>query len=219
MLPPFCAPPAAIVYVMPTEIVRELGAWGEEYEIASGEDVDLVLQGVGQRSRRRVRPARARASTSARARRRGSTTGRRSGRATAAASSTSGWATARCPRLDGCDPSGSRATARPRARWPVGWTATSRCATAKIGGNRRFFAKNGPVRTHRFGVGARRLAPGPAPPARPGRRIASARPRAGSSSSIESRSTVARASASRPRRACRGRCRRVAQTARSARRR
>ena len=75
----------------------ELGAWGEEYEIASGEDVDLVLQGVGQRPRHRLRPAGARG-----ARRQGlgvaaSTTGRRSGRATGGGSSTSGRVT-RCRR-------------------------------------------------------------------------------------------------------------------------
>ena len=41
---PFSAPPAAIVYVAPVERVRELGAWEEEYEIASGEDVDLCFK-------------------------------------------------------------------------------------------------------------------------------------------------------------------------------
>jgi hypothetical protein len=44
VLSPFSAPPAAIVYVMPVEVVRALGAWGEEYEIASGEDVDLAFK-------------------------------------------------------------------------------------------------------------------------------------------------------------------------------
>ncbi len=43
-LPPFSAPPPAIVYVMPAARVRELGAWGEEYEIASGEDLDLCFK-------------------------------------------------------------------------------------------------------------------------------------------------------------------------------
>ena len=43
VLPPFSAPPAAVVYVSPVETVRELGAWSEEYEIASGEDVDLCF--------------------------------------------------------------------------------------------------------------------------------------------------------------------------------
>jgi GT2 family glycosyltransferase len=43
-LPPFSAPPAAVVYVMPADVVRGLGAWGEEYEIASGEDVDLCFK-------------------------------------------------------------------------------------------------------------------------------------------------------------------------------
>jgi GT2 family glycosyltransferase len=44
ILPPFSAPPAAVVYVMPVEVVRAVGAWGEEYEIASGEDVDLCFK-------------------------------------------------------------------------------------------------------------------------------------------------------------------------------
>jgi GT2 family glycosyltransferase len=43
VLSPFGAPPAAIVYVMPASVVRALGAWSEEYEIASGEDVDLCF--------------------------------------------------------------------------------------------------------------------------------------------------------------------------------
>ncbi len=44
VLPPFSAPPAAIVYVTPVDRIRELGAWEEEYEIASGEDVDLCFK-------------------------------------------------------------------------------------------------------------------------------------------------------------------------------
>ena len=44
VLSPFSAPPAAIIYVMPADIVRALGAWSEEYEIASGEDVDLCFK-------------------------------------------------------------------------------------------------------------------------------------------------------------------------------
>jgi GT2 family glycosyltransferase len=43
VLSPFGAPPAAIVYVMPTDVVRALGSWSEEYEIASGEDIDLCF--------------------------------------------------------------------------------------------------------------------------------------------------------------------------------
>lgn len=43
-LPPFSAPPPAVVYVMRTDVVRALGAWGEEYEIASGEDLDLCFK-------------------------------------------------------------------------------------------------------------------------------------------------------------------------------
>ncbi len=43
VLPPFSAPPAAIVYVMRADTVRALGGWSEEYEIASGEDVDLCF--------------------------------------------------------------------------------------------------------------------------------------------------------------------------------
>jgi len=44
VLPPFSAPPAAIVYVAPVDRIRQLGAWEEEYEIASGEDVDLCFK-------------------------------------------------------------------------------------------------------------------------------------------------------------------------------
>ena len=44
VLPPFSAPPAAIVYVAPVDRMRALGGWEEEYEIASGEDVDLCFK-------------------------------------------------------------------------------------------------------------------------------------------------------------------------------
>jgi GT2 family glycosyltransferase len=44
VLRPFSAPPAAVVYVMRTDLVRQLGQWSEEYEIASGEDVDLCFK-------------------------------------------------------------------------------------------------------------------------------------------------------------------------------
>jgi GT2 family glycosyltransferase len=43
VLPPFSAPPGAVVYVMRADLVRQLGAWNEEYEIASGEDLDLAF--------------------------------------------------------------------------------------------------------------------------------------------------------------------------------
>jgi glycosyltransferase involved in cell wall biosynthesis len=41
VLEPFSAPPAGVVYVMRVDTANELGRWEEEYEIASGEDVDL----------------------------------------------------------------------------------------------------------------------------------------------------------------------------------
>lgn len=44
VLPPFSAPPAAVVYLMRTDAVHALGRWEEEYEIASGEDVDLCFK-------------------------------------------------------------------------------------------------------------------------------------------------------------------------------
>lgn len=44
VLPPFSAPPSAVIYVMPTALARELGGWAEEYAIASGEDLDLAFQ-------------------------------------------------------------------------------------------------------------------------------------------------------------------------------
>lgn len=43
-LAPFEAPPSGVVYVMPTEVARALGGWGEEYLVASGEDVDLCFK-------------------------------------------------------------------------------------------------------------------------------------------------------------------------------
>jgi GT2 family glycosyltransferase len=44
VLPPFSAPPAAVIYLARADVVHDLGAWGEEFEIASGEDVDLCFK-------------------------------------------------------------------------------------------------------------------------------------------------------------------------------
>jgi GT2 family glycosyltransferase len=44
VLDPFSAPPAAVVYVARADVIQALGAWGEEFEIASGEDVDLCFK-------------------------------------------------------------------------------------------------------------------------------------------------------------------------------
>jgi len=44
VLEPFSAPPAGVVYVMRRATTHELGRWEDEYEIASGEDVDLCFK-------------------------------------------------------------------------------------------------------------------------------------------------------------------------------
>jgi GT2 family glycosyltransferase len=44
VIDPFSAPPAAVVYVARAAVIESLGGWGEEYEIASGEDVDLCFK-------------------------------------------------------------------------------------------------------------------------------------------------------------------------------
>ncbi|MGZ4760276.1 MAG: glycosyltransferase [Acidimicrobiales bacterium] len=44
VLPPFSAPPSAVIYVMPRPVVGEIGGWGEEYLVASGEDVDIAFK-------------------------------------------------------------------------------------------------------------------------------------------------------------------------------
>ncbi|MCU1354164.1 MAG: glycosyltransferase [Acidimicrobiales bacterium] len=44
VLPPYSAPPAAVIYLCEADTIRALGGWGEEYEIASGEDVDLAFK-------------------------------------------------------------------------------------------------------------------------------------------------------------------------------
>ena len=43
-LSPFDRVPSAVVYLMPAQFVRDVGGWGEEYAIASGEDLDLVFK-------------------------------------------------------------------------------------------------------------------------------------------------------------------------------
>lgn len=43
VLPSFSAPPPAIVYLMRRDLVGRLGGWCEDYEVASGEDVDLCF--------------------------------------------------------------------------------------------------------------------------------------------------------------------------------
>ncbi len=44
VLEPFSAPPAGVVYLMRVATAFALGRWEEEYEIASGEDVDLCFK-------------------------------------------------------------------------------------------------------------------------------------------------------------------------------
>jgi GT2 family glycosyltransferase len=44
VLDPFSAPPPAIVFLMRRQLVIELEAWDEAYEVASGEDVDLCFK-------------------------------------------------------------------------------------------------------------------------------------------------------------------------------
>lgn len=44
VLPPFSAPPPAVLYLMRRAEVGALGGWGEEYAVASGEDVDLCFK-------------------------------------------------------------------------------------------------------------------------------------------------------------------------------
>lgn len=42
-LTPFGELPSGVVYVMRTDVVRELGGWNEDYPIATGEDLDLCF--------------------------------------------------------------------------------------------------------------------------------------------------------------------------------
>jgi len=44
LLDPFCAPPGAVLYLMHRDVIEGVGGWGEEYEVASGEDVDLAFK-------------------------------------------------------------------------------------------------------------------------------------------------------------------------------
>jgi GT2 family glycosyltransferase len=145
VLPPFSAPPAAIVYVMPTDVVRRLGAWGEEYEIASGEDVDLcfkawvndldvvydqrvLVEHVGKGSAARLDDWQG---LWAKNRRRFLDKWMGDGVA---------------PRLEGCDPerfARNRETARAVAEWMDRYFAMRDREDRR---NRRFFAKNGVVR-------------------------------------------------------------------------
>ena len=137
-----------------------------------------VGRGVRDRERRRRRPVRSRpgsttstscttsacsCSTSGRDRRREPRRlAGRSGRGTAAASSTSGWATARCRASTTCDPARfarNRETARAVAGWMDRYFTVRDREDRRL---RRFFAKNGPVRTHLFGwahAGWRRVRP------------------------------------------------------------
>ena len=41
VLPPFSGPPPAVLFLMPRDVVEAIGGWGEEYLVASGEDVDI----------------------------------------------------------------------------------------------------------------------------------------------------------------------------------
>lgn len=44
VLEPFSAPPAGAFLMLRTEVARGVGGWGEEYPIASGEDIDLAFK-------------------------------------------------------------------------------------------------------------------------------------------------------------------------------
>ena len=44
VLPPFSAPPPAVLYLMRRSEILALGGWGEEFAVASGEDVDLCFK-------------------------------------------------------------------------------------------------------------------------------------------------------------------------------
>ena len=41
VIPPFSGPPPAVIFLMPRPVVEGIGGWGEEYLVASGEDVDI----------------------------------------------------------------------------------------------------------------------------------------------------------------------------------
>ena len=43
-IPPFDAPPAAVIYLLRRDVAEGLAGWGEDYEIASGEDIDLAFK-------------------------------------------------------------------------------------------------------------------------------------------------------------------------------
>lgn len=43
-LRPFELPPSAVVYMMPADVARGLGGWGEEFAVASGEDADMAFK-------------------------------------------------------------------------------------------------------------------------------------------------------------------------------
>ncbi len=151
VLPPFSAPPAAIVYVMPADLVRELGAWGEEYEIASGEDVDLafkvwvndldvvydervLVDHVGKGSASRLDDWQG---LWARNRRR----------------FLAKWmGDEAVPRVASCDPARfarNREIARAAAGWMDRYFTVRDREDRRL---RRMFAKYGPVRTHTFGA-------------------------------------------------------------------
>ena len=161
VLPPFSAPPAAIIYVMPADVARRLGAWGEEYEIASGEDVDLcfkawtndrdvvydarvLVQHVGKGSASNLDDWK---SVWEQNRRRFLDKWTGDGAVT---------------RLDECDPARfarNREIARAVAGWMDRYFTVRDREERRL---RRFFARNGPVRTHAFSwahAGWRRIRP------------------------------------------------------------
>lgn len=42
-LTPFAELPSGVVYVLPTDLIREVGGWNEDYPVASAEDLDLAF--------------------------------------------------------------------------------------------------------------------------------------------------------------------------------
>jgi GT2 family glycosyltransferase len=145
-VPPFSLPPPAIVYLARPEVLRRLGGWDEEHEIASGEGFDLCFTAwtndLDVVCDRRVLVAH---DSKPRAPRRGD--------------SPTAWAHNRrrfldkwardapVPRLPSCDPARferNRAIARAAADWLDRYFIVLDREDQR---SRRLFGRNGPVRT------------------------------------------------------------------------
>ncbi len=145
VLPPFSAAPAAVVYLVPAELLRRLGAWSDDYDGTGVEDVDLCFK-AWMNDRDVVYDQRVLVQHGNGPTRRDEWQALWAGNRRRFLDKWTGDAAA-APRLDECDPerfARNREVARAVAGWMGRYFGEREREDRR---NRRLFARNGAVRT------------------------------------------------------------------------